>query len=167
VPEASGRSFCPADFADYLVPNTVQTLTVSVSDQTALVRDEDQRLASMTEQYSWQVWMPSADVAGIPATGLDDLTGMALNWLTDEPAYDTVPAGGDGIVNLPDFFDLAAAWNPVSSTVPDGTVDVSDLMTIAASWMTSDTACDIAPPGGDGRVDIQDFAVLAAQWGRP
>jgi hypothetical protein len=46
----------------------------------------------------------------------------------------------DGIVNFPDFDDLASAW------------------------LTSDPECDVVPYAGDGSVDSRDLAALAADW---
>jgi hypothetical protein len=164
VPGATQRAFCPADFADSLIPNTLQTLTVNVVDQTTLVRDEGQRTSLMTDQRTWQIWKASADLASSGAVGVGDLSGMAASWLTNDPVYDVVPAGGDGIVDLRDFSSFAAVWDNLPVFQPDGAVDAYDLMQMAANWLTDDPACDIAPPGGDGTVNMLDLAVLAAQW---
>ena len=164
VAGATGRSFCPADVADSLIPNTRQTLEVIVADKTTLVRNEDERAISMSDRQQWQLWTASADVASSGAVGIGELSGMAASWLTDDPVYDIVPDGGDGIVDLRDFSSWAAAWNDRLVLQPDGAVDAYDLIRMAASWLTDDPACDIAPAGGDGKVNMQDFAVLADQW---
>jgi hypothetical protein len=166
VPGATERVFCPADFADYLVPNTRQTLAVCVADQTTLVRDEEQRTSVMSDQRTWQIWTASADLASSGAVGIGELSGMAASWLTNDPVYDVVPDGGDGIVDLRDFSSFAAVWDNLPVLQPDGAVDAYDLMRMAASWLTNDPACDIAPAGGDGTVNMLDLAVLAAQWSK-
>jgi len=162
IPGAETDNFCPADASAYLLPNTVQTLTVTVTDTTDLVRDEVRRAALMTDERQWQIWTASADLTG--NGGMTDLAGFALAWLTDDPAYDRAPAEPDGIVDLLDFAVFAANWNDPPALAPDGAVDMFDLMEMSADWLTSGSPCDIAPAGGDGIVDLQDFAVLTAQW---
>ncbi len=39
-----------------------------------------------------------------------DLEELLSYWLEDEPSVDIAPAGGDGIINLPDFAELAQSW---------------------------------------------------------
>ncbi|MCH7603468.1 MAG: hypothetical protein IIB54_11935 [Planctomycetes bacterium] len=51
------------------------------------------------------------------------------------------------------------------AAVPDGSVNVTDLLALLANWGGSPTLCDMAPPGGDGTVNVTDLLALLAAWG--
>ncbi len=108
VPGADDPNLIPAD---HMLPNTAQTLTVLVTDQTDLVRDEGLRQSVMTAQRSWQVWKASADFDAGGAVDIDDLTAMIAYWLSNNPGYDIAPPGGDGIVDLHDFAVMGEQWS--------------------------------------------------------
>jgi len=40
----------------------------------------------------------------------EDLAILAYYWLSNEPSIDIAPLGGDGIINFPDFAELAENW---------------------------------------------------------
>lgn len=107
VPVENGPVF---EYSDAFAANTVQTLTARVTDQTGQVIDEGIRLSLMTDQYSWQVWRAGADFTGDSFVGVDDLVIFADAWLTNTPACDAAPLGGDGIVDLLDWAVFARQW---------------------------------------------------------
>lgn len=87
------------------LPDGESTLRVSVSDQTALVRDEAARDAFMTEAFEWTVMSTPADLSG------------------------------DGVVDGTDLAVLIASWGtPVADLNNDGTTNGSDLAILLASW---------------------------------
>ena len=51
------------------------------------------------------------------------------------------------------------------AAVPDGNVNVTDLLALLANWGSSPALCDMAPPGGDGTVNVTDLLALLAAWG--
>ena len=107
VPSANETSFCPEN---YLIANTVQTLTAKVVDNTILVRDENKRQNLLTDQEDWPVWKPSADFDDNGIVNVEDLFSMVTWWLSDKTDFDVAPPGGDNIVNFQDFSVLAAQW---------------------------------------------------------
>jgi hypothetical protein len=74
----------------------------------------------------------------------DDPAFLDIKLITN--AADIAPAGGDGKVDMLDLTTLAAAW--LSQTGE-------------ANWNSS---ADIAPAGGDGIINFMDFAVLTVSW---
>ncbi len=110
-------AFCPVTF---LQPNTIQTLTVTVTDRTDLVRNEGKRSSLMTDQHQWQVWRASADFVPDGVVDAADVAAMGPFWLTNNPQCDIAPHGGDGIVDLKDFAVLAEQWliSPESPPAP-------------------------------------------------
>lgn len=151
IPGANGVNFCPDA---YMASNTVQTLTARVSDETALVRDENKRETLLTDQHNWLVWKASADFTGDRIVNIDDLYEMAQRWLLTISVYDVAPTGGDGVVNFRDFAAMA-------KQLQSG--DMTAWHEMFLSWL-ADERFDIAPPGRDGIVNFLDFAVLATQW---
>jgi hypothetical protein len=154
VPGANDVNFCPDAC---MAVNTVQTLTVRVSDGTASVRDESKRETLLTKQHNWLVWKAGADFTGDGIVNTADLYEMARRWLLTAPAYDVAPAGGDGIVNFRDFAALANQWQ-------SGPINLMALHEMFLTWLEDERNFDIAPPGRDGIVNFQDFAVLSTQW---
>ncbi len=74
----------------------------------------------------------------------------------------------DGDPNSAIIVDMGAyefSWVFAGDFDGDTDVDFADYALLAASWLQSNPALDIAPPpDGDGIVDFQDFAVLLDNW---
>ena len=74
---------------------------------------------------------------------------------------------GEGIVCVGDGPPDSACLPPCPadcSIVPDGQVNVTDLLALLAGW-GSTGSCDMAPPGGDGTINVTDLLALLAAWG--
>ena len=92
------------------------------------------------------------------AADADTLTGATASDL-DEPSV--VEAGIDG-VELLHYECEAAPCVADCAAMPDGTVDVADLLALLGQWGQLDAACDT---DGDGDIDISDLLELLAAWG--
>ena len=78
VLDSNQISFCP-DM--YLPPNTTHILKARVTDDTALVRDENKRITLLTDERSWQIRKVSADFNTDGIVDLADFSAMSLHWL--------------------------------------------------------------------------------------
>jgi hypothetical protein len=167
VLDSNQTSFCPDA---YLTANATHILKARITDNTALVRDENKRITLLTDAKSWQVWRASADFNTDGFIDAADLAEMLLWWLSNNEDYDIAPPGGDGIVNFKDFAVLAEQgqswhfWTLSADFNTDGIVDIADLTEMSLWWLSDNGDYDIAPLGGDGIVNFKDFAVLAKQW---
>ncbi|HAL45089.1 MAG TPA: hypothetical protein DCP47_04120, partial [Phycisphaerales bacterium] len=77
-------------------------------------------------------------------------------WMLQKLSFDTVPTGGDGIVNFLDFAAFAENWQG----------DYDQFYAFASQWLNRGMFnADFAPiPTGDGIVDIKDLAIFAGNW---
>jgi len=66
--------------------------------------DDDPEIVTVTVKSN------PADVNGNGSVDFADLAQLVGFWLTDEPALDIAPPGGDGKVNLLDFAEFANDW---------------------------------------------------------
>jgi hypothetical protein len=115
------------------------------------------------------VEVPDAQFAGLPVGGSLHLPHSRTNHdpaVMESPEYYNVlptvydEGVADCLADLDGPFDL-----------PDGVVDVTDLLTLLAAWgacpVGADCTGDITGSGGapDGQVDVQDLLELLARWG--
>ena len=85
-----------------------------------------------------------------------DYSILAKQWMLQKLSFDTVPTGGDGIVNFLDFAAFAENWQG----------DYDQFYAFASQWLNRGMFnADFAPiPTGDGIVDIKDLAIFAGNW---
>jgi len=74
-------------------------------------------------------------------------------------AVNTADSNGNGTL------DLCECDADCAASGPDTLVNVSDLLSLLASWGPGPDACDVAPGGGDGQIDVMDLLALLAAWG--
>ncbi len=115
------------------------------------------------------------DLDGDSVVAVPDLLELLAAWGTEPggpPDFD-----GDGIVGRPDLLMLLPVWGPCPAgaqatsegcpwdcqAVPDGTVNVLDLLALLGAWGTiGNQPCDIVV---DEIVNIPDLLALLGQWG--
>ncbi|MHC4125459.1 MAG: GLUG motif-containing protein, partial [Planctomycetota bacterium] len=93
-------------------------------------------------KLAWQIPIPG-DFICPDGVGFDDLEVLTENWLLPVLAGDLEK---DGFVDLYDFAIFANAWQSSQGS---------------PNW---NSACDIAPDGGDGFVGLDDLVVFIAGW---
>jgi hypothetical protein len=105
-------------------------------------------------RLSWE--FSSSDFACPDGVDFIDYSILAKQWQSQKLSFDTVPTGGDGIVNFMDFTAFAQTWQG----------DMNKLYGFASQWlMYGMYNADIAPlPFGDGIVDLKDLEIFTANW---
>jgi hypothetical protein len=120
---------------------------------------------------------PIGDFVCPEGVELADLMILCQEWLGEaaERSADIAPPGGDGYVDMADLTHWSRAWeasagqvqwDDACDIVPDGHIDVLDLLQLADQWLRRTVRyADIAPPDApDGRVDMNDLALLTLHW---
>lgn len=145
--------------ADAAIGNTMMRVRIVDTSENALIPCGS-ILYGETEDYTINVITQPVGIAGdfVPPDGVDfaDFSVLAKQWLLERLSFDTVPQGGDGVVNFLDFADFAENWQG----------DYAQLYGFANQWLQKGMYnADIAPlPNGDGVVDFTDLAMFAANW---
>ena len=104
----------PATRGDNKLDNAEQVLISSPTvPGNYTVRVSHKRTLTNGQQYYSLVLsgQSPADFDGDTVVDFRDLKMLSDNWLTGEPSADIAPAGGDGVVNLLDFAELAKVWD--------------------------------------------------------
>ncbi|MEN6384194.1 MAG: hypothetical protein ABFD79_03255, partial [Phycisphaerales bacterium] len=103
--------------------------------------------------FAWQNML--GDLAWPNGIDFIDYSVLANQWQLEKLSFDTVPNGGDGIVNFLDLAAFAQNWHG----------DYEQLFEFSSQWlMRGMYNADIAPTPADGIVDFKDFALLAKNW---
>ncbi len=109
----------------------------------------------------------STSPAPAPPVGLFDFGDYGVFWnptLGKGYVWANLDHAGDFAVGYPDVPACPADIADSSSAMPDGTVNVFDLLELLANWGTNGNGANIAAPPND-TVDVFDLLDLLSAWG--
>ncbi len=194
VMEGDFNGDCRVDIDDYLIltgswmtregdPDWNSICDIAPDGGDGIVDGSDFARFSMFWMRRSCAEIKDADLNQDCTVAMKDLVLMSDHWLSQKdhetwnPVCDIEPKGGDGIVNYPDFMLLSRMWDGIlcetdfpADFTGNCRVDADDLMVFAQAWLSVpgtdawNSACDLAPPGGDRVINMLDFAAFAGFW---
>lgn len=154
--------------------NGTHTVSVTVKDNTSMVRDETKRAALMTKTLNWQINVARAVLSPETAVDFIDYASFAASWMNDcsSPSWCSgLDFDYSGRVDLNDLAILNENWlaihNP-ADVVPDGSVSLDDFAAFAARWQQKNCAgpdwCSHTDLDKDGKVSEPDLIIFIQHW---